>query len=268
MTKKSNYNQIIQQIKQSNNNNENGVDFSKYARPELIEAASAVANFLGDGISSILSPPVVLVVVTFVLDYVLPFSSSFRRVLFLVVGVIGGLITGLLYGTRSIIHLAAGDAKKVVTEIIRLVTDIIEDISSYSRDPSTIPPVSELVRGAIKTLVIPVITGVLKSKLYGRIILLVANPILKTSSDWLLYIISSFESKSKKSDSSTVKTVTTKAEPTRQKQDRMIETLNTVKKIVVPKIDALVRKFNMPLFISSLICGAITFLCMLGIYTL
>jgi hypothetical protein len=60
------------------------VDFSKYARPELITAVSRVADFFGDAVQSVAVPPVCLILITLLLTYFLPFSSTLASILFLV----------------------------------------------------------------------------------------------------------------------------------------------------------------------------------------
>jgi hypothetical protein len=60
------------------------MDFSKYARPELVTAVSRVADFFGDAVQSVAVPPACLVFVTLLLSYFLPFSSTLACVLFLV----------------------------------------------------------------------------------------------------------------------------------------------------------------------------------------
>lgn len=60
------------------------MDFSKYARPELITAVGRVADFFGDAVESMAIPPISLVAITLLLSYFLPFSSTLATILFLV----------------------------------------------------------------------------------------------------------------------------------------------------------------------------------------
>ncbi len=65
-----------------NNDGKPSLDFSKYARPELVEAISRVVNIFEDAVSRMVLPPLLLVGITTLLSYTI--SSTWYTYAFLV----------------------------------------------------------------------------------------------------------------------------------------------------------------------------------------
>eukprot|EP00026_Physarum_polycephalum_P014394 Phypoly_transcript_14903.p1 GENE.Phypoly_transcript_14903~~Phypoly_transcript_14903.p1 ORF type:complete len:276 (+),score=15.79 Phypoly_transcript_14903:66-893(+) len=262
------------------------VDFSKYARPELITAVSRVADFFGDAVQSVAVPPACLVLVTLMLTYFLPFSSTLASILFLMIGITGSILTGLSYGALKFVTMAARDLKFIITETLYLVHSIISDVSGYIHNPAAFPPLSDIVHGVLITLIKPVILGVFDKKFYGGILKLAADPLLSGVDKWLTTVVASMERRfvnaspskgtalndshhqhDKKSRHEGLATENLDG-AVLVRRDRLYEALENVRKRTVPKIDEYARKLNRPLRFFTFLFAAVTLLLTSLIYSM
>lgn len=263
------------------------LDFSKYARPELVTAVSRVADFFGDSVQSVAVPPASLIALTLLLSYFLPFSSKLTCLLFVVIGIVGSILTGLSFGALKFISMAARDLKFIITETLYLVHNIVGDISGYIQNPASFPALSEIVHGVIGTVIKPVLLGVFDKKFYGGILKVIADPMLSGVDKWLTAIVASVErrlaSPSKLPKTRSIASGDHQHDQKAKhegmatenlegeiivKREKLYEALESVRKRTVPKIDEYATKLEGPLRIATFVFGGATLILTTLIYSI
>jgi len=169
------------------------LDLSKYATPALVRSIQSVVEFLGESIKNLVVPPVCAIALTLFLSYLLPFETQFAYLLFLGIGIIGGSISAFFYGLSQFISTALQDVKKVITETALLLRNVVDDIARCVKDPSAIPPLSDLVLGVVNSVALPVVHQVLGPKAYGGVVLWVLDPVMRKFGTYCASIMKSLE---------------------------------------------------------------------------
>jgi len=257
-------------------------DFKKYAGAEFIDSIVRVVNLFGDCIKELVIPPAVLVGLTLLLSAYIPFTNSFSYFLFLAVGLIGGTLTGLSFGMLKVVESVSNDINKVFDQVLLLIQNIVDDIYNYANDVSSLPPVSDIIQGVIGSVILPVISGVIRSKFYGRFLMVIFDPILRNAGEFLGRYMKKFISTTTHSIQNNTSQnwqqqhdrkggiyedyLMNKRGDVLRKKKQVDEVLQRARERVPGVVDTVATKLYSPLRVTTFLSCVITVVSMVGIY--
>jgi hypothetical protein len=147
-----------------------GINFQKYANPELIEQITNIVTFPVYAVKNLKQPIKITYLILLILAvFFIVKGNTFFGIVLIILGIPIGFFNGVWWGLVNLIKLLKNDMMNIIDLMLNLTETVMADFRTLkSTDVANkfkIPKTSEIINGIIFIVILPVISKIIRNKM-------------------------------------------------------------------------------------------------------